>query len=142
MLFSSVSQSILINKSAKRQIKSSNAGGRAAARSPSRPNTGIYQANPPHVTREIVRTPSAHRNSPHQTGERTELEMKKEQEKKDANGHKPRESEVGKVTKGKVEGKHNAGARRSGSGTIRKDMKDIGIGTVSGMRRLAVGVAS
>ncbi|RVW16954.1 hypothetical protein CK203_070647 [Vitis vinifera] len=55
--------------------------------------------------------------------------MKKEQEK-DANGQKHRVSEVSKVTKGRVEGKHNAGAGRSSTGIVRKNMKDIGI-TVS-----------
>ena len=153
VFFYFVSQSISINKSTKRYIKSSSAGVRAAAGSPSQhPNTGIYHAvstreaintsNPPHVLRAIVRTPSANRNSPHKAGAKTELGMKKEQEKKETNGQKYIVSEVNKVTKGKVEGKHNnAGAGRSSTRTVRKHMKDIGIGTVSGMHHVAVGVA-
>lgn len=140
---------VSINKSTKRQIKSSSAGGRAAAGFPLYPNTGIDQVvsasesvnttNPPQVTKAIIRTPSANRNRPHQAGVKNELAMKKEQGK-DANGQKHRVSEVSKVTKGRVEGKHNAGAGRSSTGIVRKNMKDIGI-TVSGMRHLAVGVA-
>lgn len=97
----------------------------------------VNAANSPQAQRAIARSPSASKNCPHQAV-RNELAIKKEQEK-DANGQKHGESEV---KKGRANAKQNARAGQSGTTSVRKDVKDIGIGTVSGMRHLAVGVAS
>ncbi|XP_052204578.1 protein WVD2-like 7 isoform X2 [Diospyros lotus] len=69
--------------------------------------------------------------------------MKECTKESDTGMQKHQASESGKAIKGqRPEGKHKVERRRSNNEMARKDMKGVGVSSPSGMRHLAVGVAS
>ncbi|XP_021293407.1 protein WVD2-like 7 isoform X2 [Herrania umbratica] len=88
----------------------------------------------------ISSTPPTDRHSaPESVARQNVVLLKKEREKEGSNLPKHRMSESGKVEKDhKIGGRPKAGAQRNSGEMVRKNMKSAGIGSGSGMGRLAV----
>ncbi|KAJ4709767.1 Protein WVD2-like [Melia azedarach] len=92
----------------------------------------------------VISSPPTQHNSHHKTVMKTGATERKEREKERSPSlQKYRVSESSKTRKDQSsDGKPKVGGRRNSSEMMRKSMKGVGIGSSSGMGRLAVGVAS
>ncbi|XP_050233940.1 protein WVD2-like 7 [Mercurialis annua] len=123
-------------KAAKIQQKSTSTGKGAITKSPLLSKSGNNQSDAGEPL------PTNHSNHP-EAGVNKGIIRKEAEKGKGSNLQKRQPSESGKLLKGqRAEGNPKMGNHRNSSEIMRKSIKGVGIGSNSGMGRVAVGVAS